>query len=29
LNVNDGSNPNFVPVAEPCGQDVELYFQGR
>lgn len=29
MNVNDGSHQNFVPPMEPCGQDVELYFQGR
>ena len=29
INFNDGSNFNFMPTEEPCGQEVELYFQGR
>lgn len=29
ISINDGSNPNFLPITEPCGQEVELYFQGR
>ena len=29
ISINNGANPNFMPVSEPCGQEVELYFQGR
>ncbi len=25
----DITNPNFIPVEEPCGQDIELYLSGR
>jgi len=29
VTIPDASNPNFLPVEEPCGQHLELYFSGR
>lgn len=29
VSIPDSTNPNFLPVAEPCGQHLELYFSCR
>lgn len=29
INIPDASNPNFLPIEEPCGQHLELYFSAR